>query len=188
MTTWIQSATGRQVDYNNPRVDCISRIDIAMSLDRMPRFHGGLNCDYTVADHSLNLANVMPEEPFFKLQALLHDAAEAYTMDIPSPLKKLLGEPFARIEKDLESAIFEHFEVTYPLSDVIKRYDAALCRAEAVYLGFHPPIDDWHKKISSMQIPIQAVQRHEKGEYLEVLNYWLARNKKTKTNFIDILV
>ncbi len=175
--TWIQTATGRQLDFNNPALDSISRIDIAMSLDRMPRFHGNLNCNYTVADHCLNLANVMPEEPFFKLQALLHDAAEAYTMDIPSPLKRLLGNKFARIERTLECTIFKHFEVDYPLCEEIKRYDAALCRAEALYLGFHRPLYNWHEKVSSIRLPIQGVQMHEKGEYLSMLNYWLGQNE-----------
>jgi hypothetical protein len=178
--TWIQTATGKRVDYRDPDINSISRIDIAMSLDRMPRFHGNLNCNYTVADHSLNLASILPEEPFFKLQALLHDAAEAYMMDIPSPLKKLLGDDFARIERTLECAIFKHFDVDYPLSGIIKKYDAALCRAEAAYLGFHKPIDNWHEKISSIKLPIQAVQMHDKGEYLEMLNYWLAKDQSQR--------
>lgn len=186
--TWIQTATGRQVDFNAPNIESISRIDIVMSLDRMPRFHGNLNCDYTVADHCLNLANIMPEEPFFKLQALLHDAAEAYMMDVPSPLKKLLGEEFYRIERTLECCIFKHFEVDYPLCDEIKRYDAALCRAEACYLGFHKPIDDWHKKVSNLKLPIQAVQTHEKGEYLTMLNYWLAKDKSQRSLKVNIMV
>lgn len=186
--TWVQTATGRQVDYVNPDINSISRIDIAMSLDRMPRFHGNLNCDYTVADHCLNLANIMPEESFFKLQALLHDSAEAYMMDTPSPLKRLLGENYVRIERTLEACIFKHFEVDYPLCPEIKKYDAALCRAEACYLGFHPPIEDWHKKVSTLKLPIQAVQIHEKGEYLEMLNYWLARDKSSRKLKINIVV
>lgn len=187
MTTWIQTATGRQLDYVNPEIDSISRIDIAMALDRMPRFHGNLNVDYTVADHCLNLAEIMPPEPFFKLQALLHDAAEAYTMDIPAPLKKLLGDKLMRIERTLECAIFKHFEVDYPLCDKIKEYDAALCRAEACYLGFHPPINDWHKKVSDKKLPIQAVQMHEKGEYLTMLNHWLAKYKSQRSIKVNIL-
>lgn len=177
--TWIQTATGNKFDYANPRVDSISRIDIAHALDKMPRFAGHLNSNYTVADHCLNLSLLVPEHPLFKLQALLHDAAEAYTMDIPTPLKDLLDNKFRRIEINIESAIFEHFNVPYPLSAEIKRYDAALCRAEAFHLSHNPPLENWHEKMSDINLPSTYVQVWDKGDYLSMLNRYIIEYEQT---------
>lgn len=62
--------------------------DIARALANTSRWAGHTPHYYSVAEHSIRVAMLV--EPHHKLQALLHDAAEAYLGDIPTPIKRLL--------------------------------------------------------------------------------------------------
>jgi len=92
-----QTCTGR-FDYANPDPKSISPIDLAVHLSRINRFLGGTSwCEWSVAQHCL-LASIMveevngadvetPEGRDLALDALLHDATEAYYGDMPAPLQ-----------------------------------------------------------------------------------------------------
>lgn len=98
--TWIVTYTGREVDLVEPRPDQICLDDIAHSLSHTCRFAGHTKRFYSVAEHSLHVARLCPTLP-----ALLHDAAEAYIGDVTRPLKHLLGERIAHIERRMQIAI-----------------------------------------------------------------------------------
>lgn len=81
---WIQTYTGVRFDLLEPTPDMVRLDDIAWSLAHIRRF-GGHAGAYTVAEHSLLVAKVCPVE--LQLEALLHDAHEAYVGDIVSPVQ-----------------------------------------------------------------------------------------------------
>jgi len=64
--------------------------DIVHSLSLMNRFNGAALFPYSVAQHSLHVASLLPAE--LRLEGLLHDAAEAYIGDMVSPLKQVMPE------------------------------------------------------------------------------------------------
>lgn len=67
--------------------------DIAAHLSRLCRFNGALRDDveiYSVAQHSCLVSDNVPRE--YKLEGLLHDAAEAYLGDCIKPLKLAMPE------------------------------------------------------------------------------------------------
>jgi uncharacterized protein len=90
--------TGKYVHLMEPRAETIDIIDIAHALSQISRFGGHTRTFYSVAQHSIGVAQLVPVK--YRLQALLHDAAEAYFGDMVQPLKCL---PVSRDYRDHES-------------------------------------------------------------------------------------
>lgn len=84
----IRLFTGRLVDPFNLSLSDVCIEDIAHALAHIPRFGGHARVFLSVAQHSLWVAKRLPNH--LKLAGLLHDASEAYLLDIPSPIKKQL--------------------------------------------------------------------------------------------------
>jgi len=73
-----------------PTPDMIDLDDIAVSLSRICRYAGHGNRFYSVAEHCVLLARYAREAydvPELALALLMHDATEAYMMDLPRPVK-----------------------------------------------------------------------------------------------------
>ena len=116
----IRTVSGRYVNVLNPDTDSILIYDIAHALSRMPRFGGHLPHFYSVAQHSMCVANLVDKQ--HALSALLHDASEAYLMDIPSPIKALLPN-YKEIENGLMEVISKKFGFEWPMPDEVKEAD-----------------------------------------------------------------
>ena len=78
--SWIQTFQGKAFDPFAPRPADISHFDIAHALSNICRFTGHTNTFYSVAQHSVQVALLVPRP--MQLAALLHDASEAYLCDI----------------------------------------------------------------------------------------------------------
>src|SRR5690606_26745918 len=96
----IRTFTGQYINVFDPKPDLIRIEDIAHALSQMPRFGGHLPVFYSVAQHSLACAHKVSSRN--ALAALLHDASEAYLMDIPKPIKNNLHN-----YKETEHALME---------------------------------------------------------------------------------
>lgn len=105
---WIQSVSGKRVSVVQPEVSMIDIEDIAHALSLLCRFNGHGTKFYSVAEHSVHVSYEI--RPDLALEGLLHDAAEAYLGDVPSPLKKHLVE-FKVFEDRMEGVIAEAFGV-----------------------------------------------------------------------------
>lgn len=111
---WMQTFTGRQFWPLDPRPEDIDIEDIAHALSNLCRFGGHCKAFYSVAEHSLYVerfswrdrAGVRPIE--LARFALLHDAAEAYLVDVPRPIKRHLGG-YEQAESLIEAAILTRF-------------------------------------------------------------------------------
>lgn len=116
----IQSRSGRYINFvaPDPSVFCIQ--DIAHALSHTCRFGGHTKDFYSVAQHSVLVSYLVPDSDQFA--ALMHDAAEAYVGDIPSPLKQLLPE-YKAIEKRIEACLFERFGLYGGMPLSVKKAD-----------------------------------------------------------------
>jgi uncharacterized protein len=123
----IITASGRYFDFLDPKPEQIHIGDIAWALSQICRFGGQSLEFYSVAQHSILVSELVPDE--YKFAALLHDAAEAYVGDMVGPLKKLIPD-FKTIEKRCEAVIFQKFGVTMPLDPCIKHADLRMLRTE----------------------------------------------------------
>lgn len=111
--TWILTATGRSIDLAAPHHRDITPLDVAWSLAQTNRFTGHALRPYSVAEHSLLVADIaerilrLPVDG--QLAALLHDAHEALCGDMSSPAKQALGSPWAAFEDRLQHAALTAF-------------------------------------------------------------------------------
>lgn len=136
--TWISTASGRLLDFAAPTEDMIEPYDIAAGLSRACRFAGQLSGEiehYSVAQHSLILACLVRRQttsPDLVAAALLHDAHEAYTGDLITPLKSALPGIEA-LHARLDRAIADRFGFDADLfaDPLIKGLDRALTAREA---------------------------------------------------------
>lgn len=125
--TWILTRGGVRFDLLNPTPDMIRPEDIAYALARICRFNGHTRCHYSVAEHSIRVAALVPAE--HQLAALLHDAPEAYIGDVSSPLKALLPE-YRDIEHRIWSAICKRFDISTELPQCVKQADLIMLATE----------------------------------------------------------
>jgi hypothetical protein len=91
----METYTGRAFYPVEPRVEDVSIIDIAHSLSLQCRYAGHCEFFYPVAQHCSLLALWLADHggsPLDCLQILLHDAAEAYLVDVPRPVKQFLPQ------------------------------------------------------------------------------------------------
>ena len=128
MNPTILTKDGSYFNFQTPWESTIDIGSIAHALSHICRFTGHTRQFYSVAQHSYMTSMIVP--PQFALQALLHDAAEAYIGDVASPLKQMLPE-YKRIEHEVEEAVLQHFGITLPLDASIKRADLVMLATEA---------------------------------------------------------
>lgn len=127
---WIQTYTGKAFWPMDPRPEEVDIEDIAHALSMQCRFGGHSRCFYSVAQHSLLASILAPEE--HALSALLHDASEAYLVDLPRPIKQAPSLwAYADIERRVQAAIAEHFGLPAELPACVKRIDDVLLATEA---------------------------------------------------------
>lgn len=126
-TLYVSTYLGNRFYPLEPRIDDVDIEDIAHGLAYQCRFNGQTSAFYSVAQHSLMVSALVPEE--LKFAALLHDAAEAYLGDMVKPLKVLLPE-FAAIEDNVARIIGERFRVDLAHHPVIKRADLVALATE----------------------------------------------------------
>ena len=140
-----QTYSGRLLDLNNPKVEDIDIRDIAHSLSMICRFNGCVKQFYSVAEHSVRAYYLAKQKN--KLEALLHDAVEAYIGDVTRPLKSLLPE-YRLIELKWSKVISEKFGIPVEKSPEIKRIDGVLQVTEFLKMMVTP--DD----INSIPAPV----------------------------------
>lgn len=93
--TFIETYTGRAFWPLHPTVEALSVIDIAHALSNQCRYSGHVKWFYSVAQHCVLLAKWLQERggsPEDCLQILMHDAPEAYLVDIPRPVKQYMPQ------------------------------------------------------------------------------------------------
>ena len=105
---YVSTYLGNRFYLSRPHIDDVAIEDIAHGLAYQCRFNGQTREFYSVAQHSVMVMNLVPEE--HRLAALLHDAAEAYLGDMVKPLKNLFPA-FSVIEAQVMAIIGQRFEV-----------------------------------------------------------------------------
>ena len=109
--------SGKKIKIKNPQVDDIDIRDIAAALSKICRFGGHSSEFYSVAQHSVLVALMVPKR--LRAAALLHDASEAYLGDVIKPLKVILGPIYAELEANFQRVIMERFLSIPPLADLL---------------------------------------------------------------------
>lgn len=124
----IRTYSGKYFNVSKPDIDLIDIEDIAHALSRNQRFGGHLEQVYSVAEHCLYCVSLI-ENPENRLAALLHDASEAYLLDIPTPIKTQIRE-YYNFENRIMHLIAEKFGFKFPLHEEVKEVDKIMLEAE----------------------------------------------------------
>lgn len=127
---WICTYTGKRFYPLDPRAEEIDINDIIHSLSNLCRFAGHPTLFYSVAQHCV-LVSLMCD-PQDALWGLLHDASEAYLIDVPSPLKKCPEFAFYReAEANLMAVICDTFKLSRDEPPSVKLADKRMLATEA---------------------------------------------------------
>jgi hypothetical protein len=118
-----QMPSGAIIDLETLSFEQVNFRDIASSLAKICRFTGATFSHYSVAQHSILVAGILP--PQLQVYGLLHDAHEAYLGDIATPVKNLLRRtnspvnlgphPLDYAENLIDAAIFKAARLPWPL-------------------------------------------------------------------------
>jgi len=125
---------------------------LANILCRIERFNAHTDFSISVGHHSIHCLYLAkekyPNSKRIQQLALYHDISEAYYGDIPTYIKKRLGDE-ARYQLNLmDQEIFSRLNIDYPLKhekDIIKEIDLTALTLEAK-VGFNSLVfdkDDW---------------------------------------------
>lgn len=120
MPDCIRTFTGKYVNVFDPKPEMFVIEDIAHSLAMQPRFGGHLPIWYSVADHCIGGAiSILPDHAY---DFLMHEAAEAYLLDLASPIKKRIPG-YRKLEDGLLKVLSEVFGFRYPFTKPVKLHD-----------------------------------------------------------------
>jgi hypothetical protein len=146
----IRTRSGQYVNVFEPDPATIIIEDIAHALSHQCRFGGHLPRFYTVAQHSYECMQLCPAH---RLTALMHDASEAYLLDIPKPIKAKLTN-YAEIENRLMQVIAQKFGFAWPMPEEVKFADHTMLEREWYGLMLQHPaayMDVWSAGKSRMR-------------------------------------
>lgn len=141
--TNIEVTSGLYFDFSAPTMDMVVLEDIARSLSMTVRFRGHVSRWYSVAEHGVRVAMEVSQATGGRasgdllLAALHHDSHEAFTGDIPKPMKRFLGAAkIAEIESAFDIVIGHALGVNPELMHhpAVKAADAKLLYREAATL------------------------------------------------------
>ncbi len=129
---------GGTIEPLNPDPEDITIEAIAHALALQCRWTGHTTRRYSVAEHCVHVSRMVPKAQ--RLDALMHDASEAYLSDLARPIKHApgLGSVYLEVERKLEEAIAVRFGTAPPpMSAEIKDADNAMLWREAKQLVPH---------------------------------------------------
>lgn len=157
-----------------PRIE-----DIAHALAQNNRYNGHTIKPYSVAQHSVLVSQHVPS--YLAFQALMHDASECYTTDLPSPIKQVLDHigdnAWSKFEGKISSIVMRHFGLPPKIDPIVKSADKKLfsneigslfcdeAKSAFMKLGFTPTYD-------IMIVPLNVQQSYDLflNRFFEIYN------------------
>lgn len=140
----IRTNSGIYMNVFEPTSSMLNIEDIAHSLSNQCRFSGHLPQFYSVAQHCVETAKRVKELTIernldgqnyywpeqvptkgIELQALMHDASEAYLLDIPTPIKRRISN-YSEYEYNMMVLIGRTYGFSWPMDEIIKEVDAEM--------------------------------------------------------------
>ncbi|MDO3431219.1 hypothetical protein QWJ46_00830 [Rhizobium sp. CBN3] len=139
---FMQTATGRKFWPMDPKADEVFIEDIAHALSLQCRYAGHCLRFYSVAEHSVLMARHLRWEGVdVALHALLHDASEAFLVDVPRPVKPYL-EGYKAAEAKVMAVVCDRFSLPHEMPAVVHDADNRIIADELENLVQM----EWHGK------------------------------------------
>ena len=125
------------IDIREFRAEHVRPFEIASSLGNLCRWNGWTRGYYSVAEHSIRVAEHVPYE--HRAWAILHDAAEAYLGDLSTPIKRVCPE-FAELEAIIMRAVCDRFDLSPDMPGPVYDADQRMLATEARDCLRSPPL------------------------------------------------
>jgi len=148
---WLQLRSGTEFDYVDTTPEMILIEDIAGGLSKACRYARQGEKFLSVAEHCVEMSYMVSHE--LALTALLHDAAEAYIGDIPSPLKWLWGDGVTEVENRIMKIVAEKFGIIWPMPDEVRQADFDV-RGRELLAMFKHPLPRWKDFAGPAVLPL----------------------------------
>lgn len=179
------------MNYHYPEKSDVTIEDIASALSNNCRFSGHLPRFYSIAQHLVNTSKIVPDN--FAFTGLMHDTAEAFTNDLPTPLKWEFPI-FKELEGRIEAAMGKKFGFEFPYPPEVKEADTIMLILEKFYVkgddSVWPAYEQWTKKKVAPylhKVDLDSWQpRRAKREFLE--RYYELQEKKPDSEVAGGLV
>lgn len=143
----ILTFTGKWVDPMDLQLEDINIEDIAHGCALENRWANQTICPINSAQHSVYVARIVsylfPGDFSLTLQALLHDATDAYMGDIPKYVKESKRFTwFVELEEENQRTIYRKFNCNLEMHPVVKDADRLMAALEGQVghlTNWHPP-------------------------------------------------
>jgi len=147
------------LDCETLTVHDVTPKNIAEGLWSIKRFVGQLPGGLNVLQHSLVVGQVLDKiSPRLRFLGLVHDAAEAFTNDIPSPIKDWLPQ-IRDVEDRLLRSLLRSWGTAPAMSyerRLVKDADVAVLLAEIFLFGVH---QKWLRYLDKKEVPATIVDK-----------------------------
>lgn len=190
--SWMLTASGRRVEPAALEPQDILIEDVAAHLAKICRFTGACRIFYSVAEHSVFVADLLadraPTDHLLQLCGLLHDAPEYLLNDLSTPIKAGLGH-YNAMERAAWWAVAERFGLPLTLPWQVKHADlVALATERRDLIHAHP--DKWSvlEGIKPCERKLGTVEQHWKVseqlflERFHILNAQIAATAARSTH------
>lgn len=137
---WMQTHSGKRFYPESPRAEDIYPEDIAHALSMLCRYGGHIDRFYSVAEHCVLVSEGVSEKN--AIYGLLHDATEAYVVDVPRPVKRILGN-YNELEKKVWFTICERFGIDPEVPAEIIEADTRILLTERERLFKNAEVGAW---------------------------------------------
>jgi uncharacterized protein len=178
----ISLADGGYFDFKAPELHKFEIDVIAHALSNICRYTGHSRKFYSVAEHSVIVSRLVPAK--YALEGLLHDASEAYTGDVSSPLKALLPG-YRKIEDRVQEAISVYFGLRFPFPEEVHLADKQAYRAERETVASNGVDSLWYTderyKTNRDCMPYGLTPKNAKQAFLNRF-YEITNEKKERTS------
>jgi len=173
---WIPTYTGRKFEFLHPTAEMVDILDIGHALSNLCRFAGHTSKFYSVAEHSVLMSRCFVNRGHMHLAkwALMHDASEAYLVDVPRPLKAHL-KSYAKIENRVARVIFDKFGLEGPLPEEVKGVDKRIVFDERRQL-MGAPSAEWVGETCTLGIEVLCWTPEQAKHYFMELHVRLFRD------------
>jgi hypothetical protein len=178
---YITTSKGRRFYVDRPVFD---PEEIAHSLGNLCRFAGHCDRFYSVAEHSVLVADIMAQfalgNPF---EGLMHDATESVLADIVRPVKARLTD-YHVVERNLDQAMRAQFKLPLEITRGCKLADWVAVVVEARQMmpsqsqNWHVPAEARDFAASYLKITpfLGLPPQHAGGHWLRHYHIWSERH------------
>jgi len=132
--TWMLTAGGRKITVDAIEPQDIAIEDLAAHLAKICRFTGACRIQWSVAEHSLLVSEILADEyPLdhdLQLCGLLHDAPEAYLQDLATPVKAHVAATYKPLERAAWYAVAERFGLPLSMPREVEHADLVALATE----------------------------------------------------------